>query len=400
MRTFDIILFGATGFTGRLVAEALAHHAPMGTRIGLAGRSDAKLKDVRSRLPGAAKEWPLHVVDAQDLLALRALAKTTRVVCTTVGPYAKYGLPLAEACSLEGTHCCDLTGEVQFMRASIDRNDATAKQTGARIVHACGFDSVPSDLGVDFVYRAMGPLKRVTAVMQGFKGGFSGGTVDSMFEMQDAMTRDPSLKKLFVDPYALSPKREADPDGRDERDLMRMEKDDFTGMTLAPWFMEGTNTRVVRRSNALLGHEYGKSFRYREVVGVKPGLKGTLLGMGMTAGLGLMFGALNTSVGRALLEKALPSPGEGPDEKTRREGFMRMKFFAESEKGERKTFLVTGQGDPGYLLTSHILSQAALCLALDGEALPRANGVLTPATAMGPALTKRLLTVGMTFGEA
>lgn len=400
MRAFDVVLFGATGFTGRLVAEALVQHAPLGTRIALAGRSKQKLEQVRAGLPGVGREWPLLVVDAADVQAVRSLAQQAKVVCTTVGPYAKYGMPLAEACALEGTHCCDLTGEVQFMRQSIDRNDAAAKQSGARIVHACGFDSVPSDLGVDFVFRAMGPLKRVTGVMVGFKGGFSGGTVASMLNLQDELNRDRALKKLLVDPYALAVDRAKEPDGRDERDLMKLEKDDFTGMWLTPWFMEATNTRVVRRSNALKDHAYGARFRYREVVGMKPGLRGAVAAAGFTAGLGLFFAAMQRDVTRRLLERRLPKPGEGPDEETRRRGYLRMKLFAESEAGQRRTFVVTGQGDPGYQLTSHILSQAALCLALDDATLPKAAGVLTPATAMGEALTRRLLTIGMTFAEA
>lgn len=400
-RNFDLVLFGATGFTGKLVAEYLAQHAPMGTRIALAGRSKDKLETVRRGLPGGAREWPILLADAADDFALGELARQTKVVCTTVGPYAKYGLPLVGACAKHGTHYCDLTGEVQFMRDSIDRYDAAAKSSGARIVHTCGFDSIPSDLGVLFVHQKLGTLKRVTGVMTAFKGGFSGGTVASMLHMQDEVKADPSRRKLLFDAYALSPKRDEEPNRGKERDLMKVEQDDFTGMWLAPWFMEMVNARVVRRTNALLGYAYGRDFRYREVVGMKPGVTGALRAFGFTAGLAAFMGALTFDPTRKLLEKRLPKPGEGPDEKTRKSGYMTMKLFAESESGERKTFVVSGQGDPGYQLTSLILSQAALCLALDDEKLPRAvSGVLTPATAMGQVLIDRLVAAGMTFGEA
>jgi short subunit dehydrogenase-like uncharacterized protein len=392
-RTFDIVLFGATGFTGRLVAEYLATHAPAETRIALAGRNTTRLEQIRAGLPAGARAWPLLVADSGDAAAMQRLAEQTTVVCTTVGPYAKYGLPLVEACAKAGTHYCDLTGETQFMRDSIDRAMDTAKASGARIVHTCGFDSIPSDLGVLALHEALGKLLRVTYVVEVLKGGFSGGTVASALNGLDEAKVDKARRRIMGDPYALSPKRDEEPKLGDERDLASFRFDEFTGKWVAPFIMASVNTRVVRRSNALLGYAYGRQFKYAEVMG----MKNLVAAATFTAGLGLFMAGVLFGPTRKLVESRLPKPGEGPDEHSRKNGFLKVKLHAESEGGVKKVLTITGQGDPGYQLTSLILGQSALCLALDGEKLPKVAGVLTPATAMGRVLIDRLVAAGMTF---
>ncbi|MFO0594469.1 MAG: saccharopine dehydrogenase NADP-binding domain-containing protein [Myxococcaceae bacterium] len=392
-RTYDVVLFGATGFTGRLVAEYLAKAAPAGFKWALAGRNQEKLAQIRSSLGPKGADVPLMSADSSDAKSLEAMAQSTKVVCTTVGPYAKYGLPLVEACAKAGTHSCDLTGETQFMRDSIDRYDAMAKQSGARIVHASGFDSVPSDLGVFTLHEALGPLEQVTLVVERLKGAFSGGTIASLLVGLDEAKADRARRRILTDPYGLSPAREKEPKLGDERDLTTFKYDDFVGGWIAPFFMASVNTRVVRRSNALNDYAWGSKLRYAEVSAMKGPVRAAM----MTAGLGAFFAGLMFGPTRKLIESRLPKPGEGPDEETRKRGMVRMRLHAKTEKGERRSLVVEGQGDPGYQLTSLILGESAMCLALDQDKLPKRAGVLTPATAMGATYRDRLVRAGMKF---
>jgi short subunit dehydrogenase-like uncharacterized protein len=398
-REFSLILFGATGFTGRLVAEYLVANAPEGMKWALAGRNPQKLEEIRSRLGPRGGMVAIIKADSGDAPSLEAMAKRTRVVCTTVGPYAKYGLPLVEACARNGTHMCDLTGETQFMRDSIDRFDALARDNKARIVHASGFDSVPSDLGMQFLFEQLGPLARATLVVEKLKGGFSGGTIASLLGGLDEAKADRSRRKILVDPYALSPHREAEPKLGDERDLASFKFDDFTGQWIAPFVMASVNTRVVRRSNALQDYAWGKQLRYAEVSGMKTGVRGAMRAAAMTATLGGGMAALMFGPSRKLAERFLPKPGEGPSEESRKNGSVRIRIFGENEKGERGSVVVAGKGDPGYQLTSVILGEGALCLALDDEKLPKRYGCVTPSTAMGAVLRERLVKAGMTFAR-
>ncbi|MDP3570435.1 MAG: saccharopine dehydrogenase, partial [Archangium sp.] len=273
----------------------------------------------------------------------------------------------------------------------------TAKTTGARIVHTCGFDSIPSDLGVLALTEAMGPLVKATYVVEILKGGFSGGTVASALNGLDEAKTDKTKRRALTDPYALSPDRANEPKLGDERDLSTFRFDDFTGQWIAPFIMASVNTRVVRRSNALQGYAYGKQLRYAEVTGLKRGPAAAVKAAVMTAGLGAFVGSLMFGPTRKLVESWLPKPGEGPSEETRKAGFLRVRIFGEAENGTRKTVLIEGKGDPGYQLTSLLLGESALCLARDEAKLPNVAGVLTPATAMGRVLTDRLVAAGMVF---
>ena len=393
-RDLDLVVYGATGFVGRLTAQYLAAHAPDGARIGLAGRSRERLENVGREL-GA--DWPIVVADSQDADALRAMAESARVVATTVGPYAKYGMPLVEACATAGTHYADLTGEILFMRETIDRFHATAEQSGARIVHNCGFDSIPSDLGTFLLHGEAGELTDTTLVVKAMKGGPSGGTLDSMTGQIDAMRSDRSKAKVVMDPYALSPERSREPsDLGDEADLRGPKHDDGLGW-LAPFVMASINTRVVRRSNALQEWAYGRRFRYREVMGMGRGAGGRVKATGFSLGLGALVAGLAFPPTRRALGVVLPDPGEGPSEKAREKGFFKIDVHTRTPGGERYVCHVAAQGDPGYKATAMMLGECGLCLALDEERMPRRAGVLTPSTAMGIALVDRLRAAGMTL---
>lgn len=402
----DIILFGATGFVGRLVAGYLAGHAPPETRIALAGRSRDRLDRIRSDLGNAAAGWPLIVADSADPAAMAALAGATRVVATTVGPYAKYGVALAEACARAGTHYADLTGEVLFIRQSIDRSHQVAEASGARIVHACGYDSIPSDLGVLLAHRraqadGAGDLGDTVLMARG-RGGVSGGTIDSLRTQIDALHTDPTQRRIVTDPYGLSPDRSAEPDLGDESDSLRPRHDTMVGAWTAPFVMGPFNTRIVRRSNALTGWSYGRAFRYREVMPAGKGPAGAVVGSGIGAGVGAMMVAMSLRPTRVVLDRILPKPGAGPSKETQLKGWFRSDVHTTTSSGARYVSTVAGDGDPGYAATAVMFGESALCLAGKPDRLPERAGVLTPATAMGDALVDRLRMAGLRceVGEA
>jgi short subunit dehydrogenase-like uncharacterized protein len=401
-RELDVVLFGATGFAGRLVAGYLAGHAPAGVRIGLAGRSQRRLADVRAGLGAAASAWPLLVTDSADPVSLAALARAARVVVTTVGPYRAHGLALVQACAEAGTDYADLTGEVLFIRDSIDRCHDVAAATGARIVHCCGFDSVPSDLGVLLLHLAAraddaGDLQDTTLVVTALRGGVSGGTLASMTGQQAEVRASAQRRKVVGDPYALSPDRTAEPDLGDERDLDWVKYDRELRTWTGPFAMAGINTRVVRRSNALRGWAYGRLFRYREVTGFGASPAAPLLAAAASTALKAAEAGLAFAPSRTLLGRLLPAPGQGPGEKTRRTGYFRIQVHTRTSAGARYLATIAAQGDPGYAATSVMLGETALCLALDRDQLPGHVGVLTPATAMGAALADRLRSAGQTL---
>jgi len=399
-RTHDLVVFGATGFVGRLLAAYLAEAAPAGTRIALAGRSRARLLEVRAGLPASAREWPVLEADSGDPASLVALAAQTHVLATTVGPYARYGLPVVEACAAAGTHYADLTGEVLFVREAIDRVDAVARETGARIVHAAGYDSIPSDLSAMLLAAraaadGAGGLRDVRLVAY-LRGGFSGGTIDSMRAQVEAMHENPALRRVVGDPFALSPDRDAEPDTRQPRDAGPPARTP-DGRWTAPFVMASYNTRIVRRSNALQDWAYGRGMSYGEVMGTGRGPVGAVTAVGLTAGLAGTLAAMSFAPTRAVLDRVLPAPGSGPSEEARRKGWFTMVVDAGTEDGRRYRATAAGKGDPGYAATAVMLGESALALALDGDRLPDRAGSLTPATALGDVLVERLRAAGHTY---
>jgi short subunit dehydrogenase-like uncharacterized protein len=357
---------------------------------------------VRDALGPRAAQWPLVTADSSDAASIAALARGARLVISTVGPYRQYGLPLVEACAAAGSDYADLTGEVLFVREAIDRADAAAKASGARLVNSCGFDSIPSDLGVLLLHEAAeadgaGDLEDTTLVVTGLRGGMSGGTLASGLGEIQAARDDPAKGKIARDPYALSPDRDAEPDLGPQHDLRSVARDEETGGWLTPFVMAQYNTRVVRRSNALLGWAYGPRFRYREVMATGDGLQGRAKAVAMAGGLGAGVVGLSFGPTRAVLQRFLPAPGEGPGEDARRNGFFRMEIRTRTSTGARYVCKIAAQGDPGYAATSVMLAEAGLCLALDRDRLPDRAGLLTPATAMGDALVERLRAAGQTY---
>jgi short subunit dehydrogenase-like uncharacterized protein len=388
-REYDVVLHGATGFVGRLTARHLAEQAGE-ARVALSGRSKEKLLALRDEL---GVSWPVLVADADDAGSLAELASSTRAVATTVGPFAKYGLPLVQACAEVGTSYADLTGEVLFVRDSAAAAHERARETGARIVHAAGFDSVPSDLGVLLLHEAVtadgeGTLQETVLLVDSLRGGVSGGTIDSMRTQVDLVKADPALRRAVADPYALSPVRTAEPDLGAQDDRRLPTRDPLIGRWVAPFVMAPFNTRIVRRSNALLDYAYGPSFRYQEVMGVGRSPFAPVLAGAIAAGLGGFAVGMALPGTRSLLDRVLPKPGNGPSEKVQRSGHFRIEVHTRTSTGAHYVATVAALGDPGYAGTAVMLGQSVLCLGLDE--LSSGGGVLTPAVAMGDHLVARL----------
>ncbi|WP_102142422.1 saccharopine dehydrogenase family protein [Mycobacterium hubeiense] len=405
-REFDIVLYGATGFVGKLTAHYLAT-AGGDARIALAGRSQEKLLAVREQLGDNAASWQLITADASDPSSLNAMAARTQVVVTTVGPYTKYGLPLVAACAAAGTDYADLTGEVNFIRDSIDEYHKQAIDTGARIVHSCGFDSVPSDLTVFALYRRAeqdgeGQLGDTNLVVRSFAGGVSGGTVASMMEVLNAASSDPEARRVMTDPYTLSPDRAAEPELGAQRDIRwrrgREIAPELDGYWTGAFVMAAANTRIVRRSNALLDYAYGRRFEYAEQMSVGKSIAAPVAAAMMTGGNAAVMAVgsrLFNRLPRKVLERIAPKPGTGPSERTQEKGHYTVETYTTTTTGARYRAVMSQQGDPGYKATSVLLGECGLALALDRDKLSDLHGVLTPAAAMGDALMARFPGAGV-----
>ncbi len=405
-REFDIIVYGATGFVGKLTAEYLAR-AGGDARIALAGRSTERLDAVRKTLGPAAQDWPLISADATSESSLKEMAARTQVVITTVGPYTRYGLPLVAACAAAGTDYADLTGEANFVRESIDLYHKQAADTGARIVHACGFDSVPSDLTVYALFRAArddgaGELGETNFVVRSFRGGLSGGTFASMTEILRLASSDPEVRNQLSDPYTLTTDRGAEPELGPQPDLPLRRggqlAPELRELWTAGFVMAPYNTRIVRRSNALLDWAYGRNFRYSESVNlgsspVAPVAAAFVTGLSNAVfGLGSRYFRL---LPRQLVERVAPKPGTGPSAKARERGFYKVETYTTTTSGARYVARMEQRGDPGYKATSVMLGECGLALAKDRDKLSDLHGVLTPAAAMGDALLARFPHAGI-----
>ena len=374
-REFDIVVYGASGFTGRLVAEYLAGRKGAATHWAMAGRDFAKLAAVRDEI-GAPSDLPLIAADASNPQSLRGMAKRTRVVLTTVGPYQLYGSDLVAACAAEGTDYADLCGEPAWMRAMIDANDAKAKKTGARIVFSCGFDSIPFDLGVltlqtEATKRFGKPFARVKGRVRKMRGTFSGGTAASLKATLAAAAKDPNIVALLKNPFALTPGFE----GPKQPSGMKPEFDDDFGSWMAPFVMAAINTRNVHRTNALTGFSFGRDFVYDEMVMTGAGEKGEQIAKGMA------------TQGSGMEGDKGPKPGEGPSREERENGFYDLVFLGVGADGRKLAASVKGDKDPGYGSTSRMIAETALALAEDDTV---AGGVWTPGAALGLPLAERL----------
>lgn len=383
---FDIVVYGATGFTGQLVAEYLTQHYKTDKTLkwAMAGRSLGKLKAVRDAI-GAPGNTPLIVADASDAASLRAMAEQTMSVITTVGPYQLYGEELLAACVATGTDYFDLCGEPIWMRQMIDKYEAAAKESGARIVFSCGFDSVPFELGTFFVQeeakRVFGtPAARVKGRVRDMRGTLSGGTAASAKATFDAVAKDISLIAILNDPFALTPGFTGPKQPKGNRSLLEEDLQSWA----APFMMALINTRNVHRSNMLMGFPYGQDFVYDEMVLTGPGEKGE---------------ANAKRVMAANAEKTGPSapkPGEGPSKEERENGLFNLLYVAIAPDGRAVRAGVTGDRDPGYGSTSKMISECAICMLRDVTDV--AAGFWTPGAAMQHKLIKRLRdNAGLTF---
>ncbi|MBK8556231.1 MAG: saccharopine dehydrogenase NADP-binding domain-containing protein [Lewinellaceae bacterium] len=400
-RTYDLILWGASGFTGRLVAEYLwkQYGQDENLKWAVAGRNPEKLKQILQEL--GCPDIPILTADSDDAPSLLAMAAQTRVVCTTVGPYTRYGSKLVAACIQAGTHYCDLTGEVGWMRTMIDLHQEEALAARVKIVHTCGFDSIPSDMGVFFLQKAAQKqfgnyATRIKNLLKASKGGLSGGTYESMFAQMALAAENPGFAKLMSRTYALNP----DPEhkGADGKDLRALAYDAQAKSWIAPFIMAGINTRVVRRSHALSGLPYGEQFQYEEAMMTGNGLMGRLKGFSILMLLGTLLAAKPGTIFGNLLRRFLPKPGEGPDKQERETGFFYFQMFGTLPDGSTIMAKVKGDKDPGYGSTSKMLAECAVCLAKDSAITPEQYGFLTPSTAMGDALLDRLThNAGLSF---
>lgn len=392
---YDLVVLGATGFVGQIVCQhLLAHnlsHEPL--KWAIAGRSRDKLAKLAENLGPNAVQLPQIVADATDASSLRKMCSQTRVVISTVGPYALYGNFLVEVCAELGTDYCDLTGEFQWIRRMIERHDASAKTSGARIVHCCGFDSVPSDMGVYYLQQQAKQkfgqfCERVKLRMVDAQGGVSGGTAASGVNIVKEAVEDPEIRRELDNPYSLC--LPEPPTDYHPPTLIPVQYDDDFQQWVTPFIMAAVNTRIVLRSNVLQQYAYGQTFQYEEGILTGDGPIGWSVAQGLKTGLDILGFAVALPPTRWLLENSvIPAAGSGPSEESQQNGFYKLSLVGETAKGERIAVEVTGDRDPGYGSTSKILAQASICLAKD---LPRntEGGFWTPASLLGNALLKRL----------
>jgi short subunit dehydrogenase-like uncharacterized protein len=384
-KEFDIVVYGSTGFTGRLVAEYLQQQYGNGNELNwaMAGRSQAKLNEVKATL-GLPDSTPTIVADSNDEASMQIMVDRTQVIITTVGPYQLYGEMLVGLCANSGTDYVDLCGESVWMRQMIDAHSEAAKKSGARIVFSCGFDSIPSDLGIYklqqiAIEQTGSPIKNINGRVRAMSGTFSGGTAESIKASMVAAKSDPEVYKLAIDHFSLVPEF----DGVDQPNGDRVYFSEELNSWVAPFVMAAINTRNVHRSNALLGHMYGQGFTYDEMMLTGPGEKGESI-------------ANYVAGDKSIAGPDAPKAGEGPSKEEREAGFYDIMYFGETVNGKKMVLGVKGDRDPGYGSTCKLISESAICLIKDASDTP--GGIWTTAPAMGNKLIERLeANAGITF---
>ena len=383
-REFDLVVFGASGYTGKLVAEYIQNEYGRNQTLkwALAGRNKDKLADIKENL-NLESDLTILEVDSNDQESLDAMTSAAKCILTTVGPYQLYGSNLVESCAKNGTDYVDLTGEPGWMYEMINEHKEAAKNSGARIVFSCGFDSIPFDLGVYFVQQAVQdkfgkPAQHVRGRVKAMNGEFSGGTIASLGATMATLKEKPELIKVLANPFSLTEGFE----GPTQLDDSKVLLDEKLNMWVAPFVMAPINTKNIHRSNALLGHEYGEDFCYDEMMIAGEGEEGKQIADAMTSA--------NPMGG-----ENVPQPGEGPSQESREQGNYDVQFFADIDEGCIEA-RVTGDMDPGYGSTSKMITESAMCLIYDCNDL--SGGIYTPAPAMGNKLIKRLVKkAGLTF---
>ncbi|PTQ89004.1 saccharopine dehydrogenase family protein [Agitococcus lubricus] len=405
MSQYQLIVYGATSFVGQLLTRYLVQTYGVNQQLrwAIAGRSASKLAQVKKDLGKAANDLAVIIADAHDESALASMCQRTQAVVSTVGPYALYGSTLVKVCAEQGTDYCDLTGEPQWIAQMIDQYQSMAQASGARIVHCCGFDSLPSDLGTFFLQqiaqqRFGRPFTRVKLRVKAIRGGFSGGTVASMMELIKQAADNPELRRFMANPYALCPPSSQTLPKQPNLNFAEYDKD--AQAWSAPFVMAGINTKVVHRSNALSGYKYGTAFEYDETMLTGRGLLGSMLAAGTAVGLASFVAVTALPFTRPLVEKIVPQAGEGPSPRQQEKGFFDIRLFGIGQQGEKLTVKVTGDRDPGYGSTAKMLGEAAVCLACDIPKTEATGGFWTPATLLGERLIMRLTQrAGLAFAE-
>ncbi|MEP1445499.1 MAG: saccharopine dehydrogenase NADP-binding domain-containing protein [Paraglaciecola sp.] len=401
---FDIVIFGATSFVGQILTRYMLSEFALDGELkwAIAGRSQSKLIALKHSLGSAAESLDVLVADAADEASLNLLCSSTRVIISTVGPYALYGEPLLKTCVALGTDYCDLTGEVQWIAKMLERYENQAKVSGARIVNSCGFDSLPSDLGVYFLQqhaqqKFAESCSSIKMRVKKMKGAASGGTVASMTNIFKEVATNPSLRKVLANPYAICP---ADHGNKvRQNDMNRPQYDNDFNSWVAPFVMAVINTRIVHRSNALVTGGYSRHFEYNEAMLTGKGIIGGTMATTVGAGLGGFAMAAVLPPTRWAMEKfILPKPGEGPSQEAQEKGFYDIRFYGKTDSGQEIRVKVTGDQDPGYGSTAKMLAQAAACLAQDISKDTVSGGFWTPAAIFGDKLIQRLVNYsGLTF---
>jgi short subunit dehydrogenase-like uncharacterized protein len=402
-RLYDVVIFGATGFVGQLVCQAFMHQSRHeAVRWAIAGRSASKLKALANHLTNGAAELVQIVADAEDDATLRAMCLQTRVVLSTVGPYALYGDRLVKACAETGTHYCDLTGESQWIRRMLDQHQTQAVESGAYIVPCCGFDSIPSDLGVYYSQRQarqryQQACEVVNMRVMAAQGGVSGGTIASGLNLVKEAMDDSDLRKALQNPYFLCP--DCQQLDNHPRPLIPVQFDKDFQEWVTPFVMADVNVRVVLRSNYLQNYAYGTGFRYEEAILTRGGPIGWLVAQGLKLGLdGLVLATAIPPLRELLKTNLLPKPGEGPSPEAQNQGFYDLRFIGKTADGQVLKTQVKGDRDPGYGSTAKLITQASICLAKDLQDSSQPGGFWTPASLMGAHLLERLPKwAGLTF---
>ena len=389
MKKFDIIIWGATSFTGKLVAEYIfKKYGSSKIKWAIAGRNLKKLEKIRYQV--ADENIPIFIADSFDEESLSKFVKITKVVCSTVGPYSLYGTKLVKLCVENNTNYCDITGEAHWIRSLIDRFHEEAKSKKIKIINSCGFDSIPSDMGVYFIQNEIKKInnnyaKSIKMRVAGIRGGISGGTYSSINNLLKEAYRDKSIFKVLNNPYGLNPKDKME--GLDKKDLRKIIFDKESNSWIYPFIMAGINTKIVRRSNALSNFIYGKDFRYEEAMIAGKGISGFWKAILAVFPLA-MIGLNPNSFLKKIVDSFMPKPGEGPGIEKRKNGFYNLRFYITLNDNRTAFAKVIGDSDPGYGSTSKMLAESALCLAFDN--LSDNYGVITPSYGMGDKLLNRL----------
>ena len=395
-KELDLIIWGATGFTGQLVSKYVyKKYSKTGLKWGIAGRNKGKVSDVAKQLNIDVDK--IFIADCNDIESLIKLTSRTKVICTTVGPYAKLGANLIEACIKTNTNYCDITGETQWIRKMIDKYHSKAKENKIKIINSCGFDSIPSDMGVfysqkKFFEKTGKYANSINMRVAGAKGGISGGTYNSLSNVLEEARVDKEVRKTLTNPYGLNPIGRQN--GPDKTDLQSVIFDKVSNSWIAPFVMAGINTKIVRRSHALIDFKYGSDFSYDEATLSGKGFFGQVKGYLSLVPIFLATRNKGSFI-KKIVDYVLPKSGEGPSEKTRISGYYNLRFYLIHQN---KTYLskVIGDMDPGYGSTSKMLAESAVCLTLDKT--PETYGILTPSVGLGEPLLKRLQeNAGLTF---